>query len=130
MFKTTVSKQSLRVLTGRKRLPDSMLLYITGAMFYDLLKENGMEDAYELMNTTYCMGGRSINRTQYRVSGNFNLRRKIPYDLNKMKKLTEIDPYLNAQFYTVRNTCKDPYRLLFLKYVIGYKKVERKYKSL
>jgi len=131
MFKAEISKESLRKAIGRKRLPNKMLLYLTGAMMHDILRENGEDDSYELMNSTYCLGMRSIGRKKVRIAGRFSLRRKMLFDLAKMKAMVEKDAYLNAQFYTMQSMYDGDgvYEALFKKYVRGYPRAERKYRN-
>lgn len=137
-FNMVVSKESLRKVVEKKRLPHSMLLYLTGAVLYDLLAENGEEDSFALMNTTYCMGYRSINRKQVILCGRFELTRKAIFELPRMKRFVNKDPYLNAQFYTYCNSYSgevngrrsdDVYIMLFKKFVRGHGRKERAYRN-
>ena len=75
-FSMEVSKESLRKVVKKKRLPRSMLMYITGAVLYDLLADNGEDGTFFLMNTTYCLGYTSTGRKHARLGGSFKLKRK------------------------------------------------------
>jgi hypothetical protein len=56
-----ITKDSLRTLTGLKRLPKRFRMFVAGSWLYDVLKANGLHEKIHLWNQTYWVTCRSLN---------------------------------------------------------------------
>ncbi len=133
MFKVTVTKSSIRKAIGKRKLPQTILLYVIGSVLHDILEENGMTD-YELMNMTYCLNYRSVSQRRGLISGSFSLRRKAEFSLDRMARLMDKSQAMRRRLKEHKDSGlfkhyseKDYLELLFRKYVRGDPKMERKY---
>jgi hypothetical protein len=62
--RTTISKQSLRELTKRSRLPDSFQMFVVGGWLLELLQANSLDKKFRLWHMSYWVSARQLNRTQ------------------------------------------------------------------
>ena len=56
-----VTKDSMRKLTGLKRLPKRCRMFVSGLWLYDVLKANGRHQKYHLWCETYWVICRSLD---------------------------------------------------------------------
>jgi len=57
----TVTKDSVRELVGKRRLPRKFRMFVIGAWLYDVLKANGLHEKIRLWNQTYWVVCRSLD---------------------------------------------------------------------
>lgn len=62
--KAIISKQSLRELMKRRRLPPIVHMYLAGAWLGDLLRANSLESKFRLWHMAYWAVASELNRTQ------------------------------------------------------------------
>jgi hypothetical protein len=62
--KAIISKQSLRELTKRSRLPASFQIYLAGGGLLELLTANSLEKKFRLWHMSYWASVRQLNRNQ------------------------------------------------------------------
>jgi len=68
-----VTKQSVRNLTGSKRLPKKFRMYVGGTFLYDVLEANGLSEKKRLWSQVYWISCRSLNRTHLKINWKENL---------------------------------------------------------
>jgi len=64
MNKVTISKQSLRELTKRRRLPVSFQMFLVGGWLLELLRTNSLDKKFRLWHMSYWAKACELNRTQ------------------------------------------------------------------
>ena len=63
-MKAIISKQSLRKLTKRRRLPVSFQMFLVGGWLLELLQANSLDKKFRLWHMSYWARARELNRTQ------------------------------------------------------------------
>ena len=63
----TVSKQSVRTLTQRERLPKKFQMYVGGSFLFDVLEANGLSEKIHLWNQVYWITCKSVNNNQLKI---------------------------------------------------------------
>jgi hypothetical protein len=63
-MKAIISKQSLRELTKRRRLPVSFQMFLVGGWLLELLRANSLDKKFRLWHMAYWAQARRLNRTQ------------------------------------------------------------------
>jgi hypothetical protein len=61
MIPIQVTKESIRILINKKRLPRRFKMFVAGCWLYDLLKANGLHEEIRLWNQTYWVVCNSLN---------------------------------------------------------------------
>ena len=64
MLKAVVSKQSLRELTKKSRLPSSFQMFLAGGGLLELLTANSLDKKFRLWHMSYWASARRLNRNQ------------------------------------------------------------------
>jgi hypothetical protein len=64
MDKAIVSKKSLRELTGFRRLPSSLTMFLAGGWLLDVLIANNLDKKYKLWHMAYQAHAQELNKTQ------------------------------------------------------------------
>jgi hypothetical protein len=67
-MKATISKQSLRELTKRGRLPASFQMFLVGAWLLELLQANSLDKKFRLWHMSYWVSARTLNRNQMQIT--------------------------------------------------------------
>jgi hypothetical protein len=62
--KATISTQSLRELTKRRRLPVSFQMFLAGGWLLELLQANSLDKKFRLWHMSYWANARRLNRNQ------------------------------------------------------------------
>ena len=71
MNRIRVSKESIRKSIGRKRIPRSWSLFISGGALYDILSMNGKIDKYHLMSKDYNIRVKELDSNTMLLMGKF-----------------------------------------------------------
>ncbi len=67
-MKVKVTKDSVRALTRKKRLPSKFEMFIAGSWLYDVLQANELHEKFKLWNQTYWVTCRSLDARHLVIS--------------------------------------------------------------